>query len=87
MLINFKHFEFFCNVVNILHVGPAATKVRIQIRGFLQVANATALTAPEKLLSSTISVSAFSFFPEGGSGVKAAYLNNEYEGCRRETQL
>ncbi len=84
MLINFKPSELFCNLVNILLVGPAQTKVRIQIRGFFQVANATALTVFEKFLSPTKSVSSFSFFSESGSGVKAACLNNEYEGCRRE---
>ena len=32
-----KYFIFFCNLVNILHAGPAAaaTKIKIQIRGFL----------------------------------------------------
>jgi hypothetical protein len=34
-----KYVIFFCNLVNILHAGPtaAATKIKIQIRGFLQL--------------------------------------------------
>jgi hypothetical protein len=60
MLTNVKKFVFFCNLVNILAVGPAATtKVKIQIRGFLQLGKATALTVLEKLLSHTLSVSVF----------------------------
>ncbi len=32
-----KYFIFFCNLVDILHAGPAAaaTRIKIQIRGFL----------------------------------------------------
>ncbi len=35
MLPHVKYFDFFCNLINILHAGPAeaATKIKIQIRG------------------------------------------------------
>jgi hypothetical protein len=47
-----KYFIFFCNLVNILHDGPAAaaTKIKVHVRGFLQLRTPTALTAIEKLL-------------------------------------
>jgi hypothetical protein len=37
MLPHIKSFVFFCNLVDILHTGPAAaaTKIKIQILGFL----------------------------------------------------
>ena len=50
MLTHVKYFVFFCNLVNILHAGPAATQVKIQIQGFLQLEKNTALTALNKLL-------------------------------------
>ena len=85
MLNNIKYFVFFCNLVDILHVGPAATKVKIQIRGFLQIGKATTLTALEKLLSPSFSpvVSAFlsakwERCPGGLCG------NEEYEDCLHE---
>ena len=44
MLSIVKHFVFFCNLVNIMHAGPAAaTTVKIQIRDFLQVGKCTRL--------------------------------------------
>ncbi len=47
-----KYFELFCNLVNVLHAGPAAaTQVKIQIQGFLQLGKNTKLTALNKLLS------------------------------------
>jgi hypothetical protein len=82
-----KYFVFFCNLVNILHAGPAAeaTKIKIQIRGFLQLGKTmklTAVTALEKLLK-CCPVSAFLFGKwercEGG-----LYGNEEYETCRAE---
>ena len=50
-----KHVSFFvifCNLVHIQHVGPAATEVKIQILGFLQLKQAKAKTALDKLMSS-----------------------------------
>jgi hypothetical protein len=39
ILPHVKYFVFSCNLVNILHAGlaAAATKAKIQIRGFLQL--------------------------------------------------
>ncbi len=47
-----KYFIFFCNLVNILHAGPAAaaTKIKIQIRGFLQLGQNIVATALDTLL-------------------------------------
>jgi hypothetical protein len=47
-----KCFIIFCNLVNILHAGPAtaATNIKIQMRGFLQLGNLHSLTALDKLL-------------------------------------
>jgi hypothetical protein len=42
----------FGNIVNILHVGPAARKVKIQMWGFLQLKQAKAKMALDKLLAS-----------------------------------
>jgi hypothetical protein len=68
-----------------LHAGPAAaaTKVNIQIRGFLQLGKSTALTALDKLLE-CIPVSAFlsGKWDRCESGL---YGNEEYETCRAET--
>ena len=50
-----SYFVIFCNLINILDVGPAATKVKIQIRGFLQMGNTKAKTALDKLLSPSLS--------------------------------
>jgi hypothetical protein len=55
MLTHVKYFVFFCNLVNILHAGPAATQVKIQIQGFLQLGKNTALTALKKLISAPVS--------------------------------
>ena len=44
----------FCNLINILDVGAVcsdAVKIKIEIRGFLQLRKATAVTALQKLLS------------------------------------
>jgi hypothetical protein len=71
-------------MINILHAGPAAaaTKIKIQIRGFLQLGQATALTALEKLVK-CCRVSAFLSGKwercDGG-----LYGNEEYETCRAE---
>ena len=79
-----KYFIFFCNLVNILHAGPAAaaTKIKIQIRGFLQLGQVTALTVLEKLVK-CCRVSAFLSGKwercDGG-----LYGNEEYETCRAE---
>ena len=56
---NISYFSSTCRV-NIQYAGlAAATKVKIQIRGFLQIGKVTALTALEKLLSSYVSVNVF----------------------------
>ena len=49
-------FVIFYNLVNVLHDLPAATKVRIQRRGFLKMRDTKAKTALDKFLScSTLS--------------------------------
>ena len=65
-----KYVIFFCNLVNILHAGPAAaaTKIKIQIRGFLQLGKSTLATALEKLLKC---------FPV------SAFLSGKWESHRR----
>jgi hypothetical protein len=79
-----KYFVLFCNLVNILHAGPAAaaTEIKIQIRGFLQMGKNTMATALEKLFK-CCRVSAFLSGKwercEGG-----LYGNKEYEDCRAE---
>jgi hypothetical protein len=76
-----KYFIFFCNLVNILHAGPAAaaTKIKIQIRGFLQLKKNTVATALEKLLK-CFPVSTFlSGKWERCKG--GMYANEEYESC------
>jgi hypothetical protein len=54
MRLNVGYFVCFCNLVNILHAGPAATQVKIQIQGFLQLRKATTLTALKKLMSAPV---------------------------------
>ena len=46
-----KYFVLFCNLVHILHAGPAAaaTEIKIQIRGFLQMGKNTFASTLEKL--------------------------------------
>jgi len=49
-----KYFVIFCNLVNILDVGAEkidAVKMKVEIRGFLQLQKPTKLTALQKLLS------------------------------------
>jgi hypothetical protein len=79
-----QYFIFFSNLVNILHAGPtaAATKVKIQIRGFLQLGQTTVATALDKLLM-CYPVSAFlsgKWEPCNGG----QYGNEEYETCQAE---
>jgi hypothetical protein len=64
-----KYIIFFCNLVNILHAGPAAaaTKIKFQIRGFLRLGKSTALTALDKLLKC---------FPV------SAFLSGKWERCK-----
>jgi hypothetical protein len=79
-----KYFVFFCNLVNILHAGPtaAATKIKIQIWGFLQVGKLLSLTALDKLLK-CFPVSAFlSGKWERCKG--GLYGNEEYDICGAE---
>jgi hypothetical protein len=54
LLGNVMYFVVFCNLINILDVGADssdAVKIEIEIRGFLQLRTATAVTALQKLLS------------------------------------
>jgi hypothetical protein len=82
-----KYFIFFCNlviVVNILHAGPAAaaTKIKIQIRGFLQLGKSTLATALENLLK-CFPIS--TFLSDKWERCKGGlYGNKEYETCRAE---
>ena len=51
---NVVHFVVFCNLINILDVGAVssdAVKIKIEIRGFLQLRKPRAVTALQKLLS------------------------------------
>ena len=76
-----SYFVIFCNLSQILHVAPAATTVKIQIRGFLQIRNPRAKTGLDKLLSPTLS-----FFLAGEWDRCQGGLcgNKEYENCMRE---
>jgi hypothetical protein len=67
-----KYFVFFCNLVNILHAGPAAaaTKIKIQIRGFLQVGKLLSLTALDKLFNCCRVIRRVSAFLSGKMGAK-----------------
>jgi hypothetical protein len=81
---NVKYFIFFCNLVNILHAGPAAaaTKIQIQIRGFLQMGQNTVETTLAKLLKCcpvSESLSGKRDLCKGG-----LYGNDEYDTCRTE---
>jgi hypothetical protein len=87
MLINVTYFVSFCNLVSILHVGPAAaTKVKIQIRGFLRLEKVTALTMLENLLLYLVCICFSSRKVDRCQG--DLFGNNEYEleGCRREPE-
>jgi hypothetical protein len=81
----------FCNLVNILRAGPAApaTTTKVQIRGFLQFRKSTAfsaLTALEKLLSPSVSVTAF-LSGEWEHCENGLYGNEEYDTCRAESSM
>ena len=54
MRLNVGYFVCFCNLVNILHAGPAATQVKIQIQGFLRLRKATALTGRDGAEKTTV---------------------------------
>ena len=79
-----KYFVFFCNLVNILHAGPAAaaTEIKIQIRGFLQMGKNTMASALIKLFD-CCRVSAF-LSGKWERCVGGLYGNQEYEDCRAE---
>ena len=83
MLPHFKSFVFFCNLVDILHAGPAAaaTKIKIEIRRFLQLGKPNSLTALEKLLSSPVSAYLSGEWERYKGGL---FGNKEYETCRAE---
>jgi hypothetical protein len=79
-----KYFIFFCTLVNILHAGPAAaaTKIKIQIRGFLQLGKNTVATTLEKIL---MCCPVFAFLSGKWDLCKGGlYGNEEYETCRAE---
>ena len=77
-----SYFVIFCNLVNFMHVAPAATKVKIQIRGFLQLGKAAkAKTGLDKLLSPTLS----DFLAGQWDRCQGGLCGNiEYENCMRE---
>ncbi len=49
------YFEIFCNLGDIMHYKPAATKVIIQIQGFLRLGKSKAKTGLDKLLTPALS--------------------------------
>ncbi len=55
MCSNVSYFEIFCDLVDIIHDKPAATKIGIQVRGFLQLENNKAKKGLDKLLIPTVS--------------------------------
>jgi hypothetical protein len=87
MLPHLKYFVFFCNIVNILHAGPAAaaTKIKVQTRRFLQLGKYTALMALEQFLSSSASVNAF-LSGEWEQCEGGLYGNEENDTCRAENK-
>jgi hypothetical protein len=54
MFNSVSYFVIFCNLVNILDVGPAATKSNIKIQVFFRMGNTTAKTVLNKLMSPTL---------------------------------
>ncbi len=76
-----RHFVFSCNLVNILHAGPAAaaTKIKVDIRGFLRLGTPTALTALDKLLCFPVSAFFFGKWERCEGGLLG---NKENETCR-----
>ena len=77
-----SYFVIFCNLVNFMHVAPAATKVKIQIRGFLQLGKAAkAKTGLDKLLSPTLSYFLAGQWDRCQGGLCG---NIEYENCMRD---
>jgi hypothetical protein len=77
-----KYFIFFCNLVDILHAGhaAAATIIKIQIRGFLQLGPSTPASALAKLFKP---VSAF-LSGTWERCLGGLYGNKEYDDCRAE---
>ena len=84
ILPHVKYFVLFCNLVHILHAGPAAaaTEIKIQIRGFLQMGKNTMASALVKLFD-CCRVSAF-LSGKWERCVGGLYGNQEYENCRAE---
>jgi hypothetical protein len=83
-----KYFVFFCNLVNILHAGPAAaaTEIKIQIRGFLQMEKTLRQRRSKNYWSAAPSLL---FFPENGSVAKAACMetmSTKLAGLRKVRQ-
>jgi hypothetical protein len=68
MHTNVKYCVLFGNLVNILHAEPAATQVKIQIQGYLQVEKTTRLTA----LKNYCPLPCLRLFPESGRDAKTA---------------
>jgi hypothetical protein len=48
---NVSYFVTFCNLVDLMDVAPAATRVKIQVQSFRPVKQATAILALKKLLA------------------------------------
>ena len=76
-----SYFVIFCNLFNILHDAPAETKVKIQIRGFLQLGKSKAKTGLDKLLSPTLSYFLAGQWDRCQGGLCG---NKEYEDCLLE---
>ena len=76
-----SYFVIFCNLFNILHDAPAETKVKIPIRGFLQLGKSKAKTGLDKLMSPTLS----DFIAGQWDRCQGGLCGNiEYENCMRE---
>ena len=76
-----SYFVIFCNLFNILHDAPAETKVKIPIRGFLQLGKSKAKTGLDKLLSPTLS----DFLAGQWDRCQGGLCGNiEYENCMRD---
>ena len=74
-----SYFVIFCNLVNFMHVAPAATKVKLQIRGFLQLGtDAKAKTGLDKLMTPALSYFLAGEWDRCHGGLCG---NIEYESC------
>ncbi len=74
MISRVSYFEIFCNLVHILHAAPAATKVKIQIWGFLQLGKAA---KAKKGLDKLLLLLYLLFLQANGIVVKAACVETK----------